>query len=183
MKSRRMPVELQIIISVSRVQIPPSRCDVAQSGRAGSFHHTLVAGARARCSVVEQPPFKRCVVGSIPTGHTRNSCRRNACGTTRRRGPSGLEVLNPPCWFKSSPGFSLVAETVSHHLVLLIGKERNPPANAEGTTLQHPSGVNRAGSTPLLAGAQTANASAHTDAGRVPGCFFPFVAGVQIFRL
>ena len=82
----------RLSISVSRVRVPPSHRDVAQSGRAGSFHHTLVAGARARSSVVEQQPFKRCVVGSIPTGHARNTCRRNACGTTRRRGPSGLEV-------------------------------------------------------------------------------------------
>lgn len=57
---------------------------------------------------------------------------------------------------------------------------KKTPANAEGTTLHHPSGVNRAGSTPLLAGAQTANASAHSDAGRVPGCFFPLVAGADI---
>ncbi len=67
-------------ISWSRVRSPPSQPRCSSVGRAGSFHpgrslltknDHLVAGTCARSSVVEHPPFKRCVVGSIPTGHTK----------------------------------------------------------------------------------------------------------------
>lgn len=58
---------------------------------------------------------------------------------------------------------------------------KKTPANAEGTTL-HKTGIGRAGSTPLLACAQTANASAHSDAGRASHLFLhPLSPGRQIF--
>ncbi len=68
-----MPVELQTVtLQVAGSSPAIAFRDVAQMVEQ-AFHQTLVAGARARSSVVEQPPFKRCVVGSIPTGHTRRN--------------------------------------------------------------------------------------------------------------
>ena len=58
-------------------------------------------------------------------------------------------------------------------------KRKESPANAEGTTW-HKTGIGRAGSTPLLAGAQMANASAQSDAGRASHMFLhPLSPGLQ----
>ena len=83
-------------LSRSRVRVPPSLSDVAQMVEQ-AFHQPLVAGTCARSSVVEQPPFKRFVVGSIPTGHTRYPRRkhRNELKGTPWRMPKELYGTKP----------------------------------------------------------------------------------------
>ena len=91
---------------------------------------------RARSSVGERPPFKRHVVGSTPTGRSTETRGGMPVGVHRfGRLPKGLSRF--PC-----PPHS---------------RRKENSANAEGPTVaQLP--TDRAGSTPLHAGAQMANA-------------------------
>ncbi len=148
----------RLLISWSRVRSPPPhpRCSSVVER---VFHHGRSLLAKrptcrrvqcARRSVGEQPLFKRRVVGSIPTGHT----RKYTGGM-----PAGLHL-----WLKAfGPAVRIrcPAQTCPPEQ-----KRKEPPGECRRNYIAHLRG-SRAGSTPLLAGAQTANAWTR-HAGRVP---------------
>lgn len=123
-----MPVELQIIISGSRVRIPLVRAlrgrTVAQSGRAGRFAKPLSPDLLfVRSSAGRAPEVNREAVGSSPTGQAKQN-KQEECLRDYMVRPFGRAGSNP----------APVRRAVSQPIVLLTGNERKPPANAEGTT-------------------------------------------------
>ena len=162
--ARRMLAELQIIISVSRVRIPSSHCDVAQSGRAGLFRPPLSPGH----APVAQWQSTRLLSGASWVRSLPGTPEIHAGGM-----PVGLHVdaaLRGWRW-KSSVLVQIQPSVLSGG-----GNRLAPPCPPDRKRKENPgecrrnymapTWIGRAGSTPLLACAQMANASAHSDAGR-----------------